>query len=186
MKKPHATPAITADEVDRMCEDREVPPLLRGPLEDAVAFFNEAVAGQTPCMTWQEWLEPIRNPPTPLGVLGAYPDHGGRVVHALAKLHLAITAIENFDPKDHYSKAVDRVAQGMRSRGKGGRKPLVSAETIAAWLERRGYQQSDVKKAIVREAIERFAVSEATVRAAASAAGLTRAKGSSRAKARSI
>lgn len=175
MAKPRVTLAITPEEVARICEDREVPPLLREPLEDAVAFFNEGVAGQRPCRTWQEWLEPFRDPP-PLGTLGLYPEYGGTLVHALSRLHNAITAIERFDPKEHYSKAVDRVAQGMRSRGKGGRKPKVDADVIAAWLKRRGYQSADNKKALVIEAAERFNVSQASVRAAASTAGLTRSK----------
>lgn len=173
MVKPLVTRAINVDEIAHLCEG--VPPVLRLPLEEAVALFNEVVAGQEPCWTWQQWVEPFRNPP-PMGLIGIYPDRSGDFFNALLRLYNAIVKIENFNPKDHYSKGVDRVAQGMRSRGKGGRKPIIEPDKIVAWLKRRDYQRADNKKALVIEATERFGVSQSTVRAVASEAGLTRPK----------
>lgn len=63
MTKPRVTPYITADEITRLCEEREVPPLLRKPLEDAVAVFNDAVAGTNlgVIKPWGDWLIEFRN-----------------------------------------------------------------------------------------------------------------------------
>lgn len=174
MAKPRVTPSITSEEVSRLCID--VPPMLRVPFEEAASLFNEVVAGQEPFRTWQQWIEPFRDPSPPLGLIGIWREHPGDYFNVLCRLHEAIIAIENFDPKHYYSKAVDRVAQGMRSRGKGGRKPTIELDKIAAWLRRRNYQLSDNKKALVIDAADRFGVSQSTVRAAASSAGLTRLK----------